>query len=42
MNVVQEGYVTKVTGRYIQWRCLDCLGLFEGSHRVEAVHHKAI
>jgi DNA polymerase elongation subunit (family B) len=41
-NVVQEGYVVKMTGKYAQWRCLDCTGLFEGTHRVEAVHHRAI
>jgi hypothetical protein len=42
LNVAQEKYTRKVTGRYTKWRCLDCTGLFEGSHRVEAVHHKAI
>jgi hypothetical protein len=42
MNVIQEGFVVKVTGKYAQWRCLDCTGLFEGTHRVEAVHHRAI
>jgi DNA polymerase elongation subunit (family B) len=42
MQVEQEGYVRKRTGRYTLWRCLDCLGLHEGSHRVEAVHHTTV
>lgn len=42
MQVVQEDYITTVTGRYVQWRCLECTGLFQGTHRVEAVHHKAV
>lgn len=42
MQVAQEGYVRKSTGRYALWRCLDCTGLHAGTHRVEAVHHAAI
>jgi DNA polymerase elongation subunit (family B) len=42
MQIEQVGWVRKRTGRYMQWRCLDCDGLFEGIHRVERVHHSAI
>lgn len=37
----QIGYSTKQTGRYLQFRCRSCGGVFEGTHRVEAVHHRA-
>lgn len=37
----QIGYSTKQTGRYLSFRCRECGGVFEGTHRVEAVHHRA-
>lgn len=42
MDVEQRGYSTKVAGRYARWFCRACKGYYEGSHRVESVHHKAI
>lgn len=42
MQVEQREYAVKVAGRYTRWFCLDCKSYFEGSHRVESVHHKAI
>jgi uncharacterized protein YprB with RNaseH-like and TPR domain len=37
----QRGYRVTATGRYIKYRCNGCRGYFTGTHRVEAVHHRA-
>jgi uncharacterized protein YprB with RNaseH-like and TPR domain len=37
----QRGYRVTATGRYIKYRCNGCKGYFTGTHRVEAVHHRA-
>jgi DNA polymerase elongation subunit (family B) len=42
MDVEQDNYTVKMMGRYTLWMCRACQGYFEGSHRVESVHHKAV
>ncbi len=42
VDPVQDGYKTTVAGRYTVWRCRECQAIFQGTHRVEAVHHRAI
>jgi len=41
MHVIGRGYRVTTTGRYARLQCIDCRGYFTGTHRVEAVHHKA-
>lgn len=42
MQVEQREYSVKLAGKYARWFCLRCKGYFDGSHRVESVHHKSI
>jgi DNA polymerase elongation subunit (family B) len=42
MQVEQREYAVKLMGRYARWFCLKCESYFEGSHRVESVHHRAV
>jgi uncharacterized protein YprB with RNaseH-like and TPR domain len=41
MHVVGRGYRVTATGRYAKFYCNGCRGYFTGTHRVEAVHHRA-
>jgi uncharacterized protein YprB with RNaseH-like and TPR domain len=41
MEVMVRGYAVTATGRYPRYQCKGCGGYFRGTHRVEAVHHRA-